>query len=136
MTPPTAAVGSGRSAPRPPPAVRGWGEVRSRSCPQSAPALLSAGHSCCMLARSSAVMEKLVPGLMWMLLFPSCTCYGRERSRRSTAAEARRSSMFAGLCGAAVAGSRAVFAAGNLWRFPGLLFLVGGSDPEFVQTRD
>lgn len=23
-------------------------------------------------------MEKLVHGLMWMLLFPSCTCYGRN----------------------------------------------------------
>lgn len=64
--------------PPDPPAVRGGGEVRSRSWPQSAPVLLSAGHSCCMLARSSVVMEKLVHGLMWMLLFPSCTCYGRN----------------------------------------------------------
>lgn len=52
--------------------------MRSRSCPQSAPVLLSAGHSCCMLARSSVVMEKLVHGLMWMLLFRSCICYGRN----------------------------------------------------------
>ncbi|XP_011602725.2 tyrosine-protein kinase transmembrane receptor ROR2 isoform X1 [Takifugu rubripes] len=31
-----------------------------------------------MLARSSVVMDKLVHGLMWMLLFPSCTCYAES----------------------------------------------------------